>query len=69
MPKTEDGKYAFDPLSNVAYRVFLERAPDTGSTYKLITKILIGLFGLAALFTLVEVIIRPKTPDPLKEKP
>jgi len=26
------------------------------------------LLGLAALFTLVEVIIKPKTPDPLKDK-
>lgn len=68
LPKKEDGKYAFEPLGNVAYRVFLERVPQTGDTYKMTTKVLIGLFGLAALFTLVEVFIRPKTPDLLKEK-
>ncbi len=67
-PQKEDGKFGFEPLGNVAYRVFLERAPNAGETYKITTKILIGLFGLAALFTLVEVIIKPKTPDPLKEK-
>jgi len=67
-PKREDGKFGFEPLGNVAYRVFLERTPDAGDTYKITTKILLGLFGLAALFTLVEVIIKPKTPDPLKEK-
>jgi hypothetical protein len=67
-PKKEDGKFGFEPLGNVAYRVFLERTPNAGDTYKVTTKILIGLFGLAALFTLVEVIIKPKTPDPLKEK-
>ena len=50
------------------FLVFLERTPDAGDTYKITTKILLGLFGLAALFTLVEVIIKPKTPDPLKEK-
>ena len=62
-PQKEDGKLGFEPLGNVAYRVFLERTPNAGDTYKLTTKILIGLFGLAALFTLVEVIIKPKTPD------
>ena len=67
-PLKEDGKYGFDPLGNVAYRVFLERIPDAGDTYKLTTKILIGLFGLAALFTFVELMIKPKTPDPLKDK-
>ena len=66
-PQKEDGKFGFEPLSNVAYRVFLERTPNAGDTYKMATKILIGLFGLAALFTLVEVIIKPKTPDPLKK--
>lgn len=67
-PQKEDGKFGFEPLGNVAYRVFLERTPNAGDTYKLTTKILIGLFGLAALFTLVEVIIKPKTPDPIKSK-
>lgn len=67
-PQKEDGKFGFEPLGNVAYRVFLERTPNAGDTYKLTTKILIGLLGLAALFTLVEVIIKPKTPDPLKDK-
>ena len=67
-PKKEDGKFGFEPLGNVAYRVFLERTTNAGDTYKIITKILIGLLGLAALFTLVEVIIKPKTPDPLKDK-
>lgn len=69
LPKREDGKYGFEPLGNVAYRVFLERAPQAGDAYKLTTKVLIGLFGLAALFALVEVVIRPKTPDRLKEEP
>jgi hypothetical protein len=64
----EDGKFGFEPLGNVAYRVFLERIPNAGETYKLTTKILIGLFGLAALFSLVEVIIKPKTPDRPKAK-
>ncbi|MCZ6541535.1 MAG: hypothetical protein O6704_07775, partial [Nitrospinae bacterium] len=68
LPKREDGKYGFEPLGNVAYRVFLERAPQAGDAYKLTTKVLIGLFGLAALFALVEVVIRPKTPDLLKEE-
>lgn len=68
-PQKEDGKFGFEPLGNVAYRVFLERTPNAGDTYKLTTKILLGLLGLAALFTLVEVIIKPKTPDPLKERP
>jgi len=67
-PQKEDGKFGFEPLGNVAYRVFLERSPNAGETYKLTTKILIGLLGLAALFTLVEVIIKPKTPDLHKEK-
>ncbi len=67
-PQKEDGKFGFEPLGNVTYRVFLERTPNAGEAYKITTKILIGLFGLAALFTLVEVIIKPKTPDPLKEK-
>jgi hypothetical protein len=67
-PQKEDGKFGFEPLGNVAYRVFLERTLNAGDTYKITTKILIGLLGLAALFTLVEVIIKPKTPDPLKEK-
>ena len=67
-PQKEDGKFGFEPLGNVAYRVFLERPPNAGETYKLTTKILIGLLGLAALFTLVEVIIKPKTPDRHKEK-
>ena len=62
-PQKEDGKLGFEPLGNVAYRVFLERIPNAGDNYKLTTKILLGLFGLAALFTLVEVIIKPKTPD------
>ena len=68
LPKKENGNYGFEPLSNVAYRVFLERTPQAGGAYKLTTKILIGLFGLAALFALVEVIIRPKTPALLKEE-
>ncbi len=67
-PQKEDGKFGFEPLGNVAYRVFLERTPNAGDTYKITTKILIGLFGLAALFTLVEVIIKPKPPKPRKEK-
>ena len=67
-PQKEDGKFGFEPLGNVSYRVFLERTPNAGETYKLTTKILIGLFGFAALFTLVEVIIKPKTPSPPKEK-
>jgi hypothetical protein len=67
-PQKEDGKFGFEPLGNVAYRVFLIRTPNAGDTYKLTTKILIGLLGLAALFTLVEVIIKPKTPEPPKEK-
>jgi len=67
-PQKEDGKFGFEPLGNVSYRVFLERTPNAGDAYKITTKILIGLFGLAALFTLVEVIIKPKTPDRLKEK-
>ena len=67
-PLKEDGKFGFEPLGNVAYRVFLERTLNAGDTYKMTTKILIGLFGLAALFTLVEVIIKPKTPDPIKSK-
>lgn len=67
-PKKEDGKFGFEPLGNVAYRVFLERTQHAGDTYKITTKILIGLLGLAALFTLVEVIIRPKPPGSLKEK-
>ena len=66
-PQKEDGKFGFEPLGNVTYRVFLERTPNAGDTYKMATKILIGLFGLAALFSLVEVIIKPKTPDPLKK--
>lgn len=65
-PQKEDGKFGFEPLGNVAYRVFLERIPNAGDTYKLTTKILLGLFGLAALFTLVEVIIKPKSPDSTK---
>lgn len=67
-PQNGDGKFGFEPLGNVAYRVFLERTSNAGELYKITTKVLIGLFGLAALFTLVEVIIRPKTPDPLKNK-
>ncbi len=67
-PQNGDGKFGFEPLGNVAYRVFLERSANAGKLYKITTKVLIGLFGLAALFTLVEVIIRPKTPDPLKKK-
>jgi ABC-type phosphate/phosphonate transport system substrate-binding protein len=67
-PKKEDGRFVFEPLGNVAYRVFLERTSNAGDMYKLTTKALIGLFGLAALFALVEVILRPKTPDRLKEK-
>jgi hypothetical protein len=67
-PQKEDGKFGFEPLGNVAYRVFLERTTNAGDTYKITTKILLGLFGLAALFTLVEVIIKPKTPNPPKEK-
>jgi ABC-type phosphate/phosphonate transport system substrate-binding protein len=67
-PQKEDGKYGFEPLGNVAYRVFLERTPNAGDTYKLTTKVLIGLLGLAALFTLVEVMIKPKPPGSRKEK-
>jgi hypothetical protein len=67
-PQKEDGKFGFEPLGNVAYRVFLERTPNAGDAYKITTKILIGLFGLAALFTLVEVIIKPKIPKPPKQK-
>ena len=67
-PQKEDGKFGFEPLGNVAYRVFLERTPNAGDTYKITTKILIGLLGLAALFTLVEVIIKPKPPGSRKEK-
>ncbi|MEE8259467.1 MAG: hypothetical protein V3R14_00565 [Nitrospinaceae bacterium] len=67
-PQKEDGKFGFEPLGNVAYRVFLERTPNAGDTYKVTTKILIGLLGLAALFTLVEVIIKPKPPGFPKEK-
>ncbi len=67
-PQNGDGKFGFEPLGNVAYRVFLERTSNAGELYKITTKVLIGLFGLAALFTLVEVIIRPKTPDPRKDK-
>ena len=52
----------------MAYRVFLERTPNAGDTYKFTTKILIGLLGLAALFTLVEVMIKPKPPGSRKEK-
>ena len=66
-PQKEDGKYGFEPLGNVAYRVFLERTSNAGDTYKITTKILIGLLGLAALFTLVEVIIKPKPPGSRKE--
>ena len=67
-PQKEDGKFGFEPLGNIAYRVFLERTPNAGDTYKVTTKILIGLLGLAALFTLVEVIIKPKPPGFPKEK-
>jgi len=64
-PQKENGKFGFEPLGNVTYRVFLERTPNVGDSYQITTKIFIGLLGLAALFTLFEVIIKPKTPDPL----
>ena len=61
-PKKEGGnRFAFDPLSNVAYRVYLVRADDESAVYQIATKIMIGLFSLAALFAFVEVMIRPKT--------
>ena len=69
LPKLENGKYGFDPLGNVAYRVFLQRDIKTGDSYKTGTKILMGLFALAALFTVVEVLFRTKTPSRPKEKP
>ncbi len=62
-PKKEGGnRFAFDPLSNAAYRVYLVRADDASFVYKIATKIMLGLFSLAALFAFVEVMIRPKTP-------
>lgn len=67
-PQKDDGRFGFEPLGNVAYRVFLERNSSAGNLYKITTKILIGLFGLAALFTLVELILRSKTPGQLKGK-
>ncbi|NIQ01493.1 MAG: hypothetical protein GWM98_14800, partial [Nitrospinaceae bacterium] len=67
-PKREDGRYGFNPLGNVAYRVFLVRTAQAGDVYKMTTKILMGLFGLAALFTLIEVIIKPKPIKSAKTK-
>ena len=67
-PQNDEGRFEFEPLGNVAYRVFLERNPSASNLYKISTKILIGLFGLAALFTLVELILRSKTPGQLKGK-
>lgn len=65
-PQREDGNFAFEPLGNVSYRVFLERSANAGQMYKITTKVLIGLFGLAALFTLVELLLRTRTPKPPK---
>lgn len=65
-PQSEEGKLTFDPLGNVAYRVFLERNPSAGNLYKITTKVLIGLFALAALFTLVELALRSRASRALK---
>jgi len=63
-PKKEGGnRFAFDPLSNAAYRVYLVRSDEESSVYKIATQIMIGLFSLAALFAFREVMIRPKTPN------
>ena len=61
-PKIEEGnRFAFDPLSNAAYRVYLVRSDEESSVYIISTQIMIGLFSLAALFAFREVLIRPKT--------
>lgn len=61
-PKKAGGnRFAFDPLSNAAYRVYLVRTEEASSVYKIATQIMIGLFSLAALFAFREVLIRPTT--------
>ncbi|MCH8208782.1 MAG: hypothetical protein IIA62_07015, partial [Nitrospinae bacterium] len=50
-PRLKNGnKYDFDPMSNVAYRVFLIRATEKKLILQVFTVSLVALFALAAFF-------------------
>ncbi len=51
-PKSADNHFSFDPMGNSAYRVFLVRPKPGGRVLKVATLTLIGLFSLAALFSI-----------------
>ncbi len=51
-PKGAENHYSFDPMGNSAYRVFLVRPKPGGRVLKVATLTMIGLFSLAALFSI-----------------
>ncbi len=51
-PKGPENHYSFDPMSNNAYRIFLVRPKPEGRVLRMTTLAMIGLFSLAALFSL-----------------
>ena len=46
-PRNADGSFNFDPLSNIAYRVVIARAPQAGRIWVVLTYGFIGLFAFA----------------------
>jgi ABC-type phosphate/phosphonate transport system substrate-binding protein len=61
-PKTADGSFNFDPLSNVAYRVVVARKPQPDRVLVALPYCFIGLFGLACVGLLLD--LRRRQPPP-----
>ena len=61
-PKTSDGSFNFDPLSNVAYRVVVARQPQPDRVLVALPYCFIGLLGLACAGLVVD--LRRRQPPP-----
>jgi ABC-type phosphate/phosphonate transport system substrate-binding protein len=53
--------YDFDPMSNVAYRVFLTPGKASAKWIKVFTIAMIGCFALATIFALVAMVRKPES--------
>ncbi len=50
--KDSENHFSFDPMGNSAYRIFLVRPKPGGRLLKVVTLAMIGLFALAAVFSI-----------------
>jgi len=61
-PKNPDGSFNFDPMSNIAYRVVIARAPQAGWIWVVMPLCFIGLFAFACAGVAID--LRRRQPPP-----